>query len=291
MNIAIAGISGFTGSELKKTSEKASWKVTAIPRALTSDKSRIQELTEIVTDADVIINLSGAPIIKRHTNKYRQILWESRIVTTQSLVRAIELSAKKPELLISLSATGIYKAGHSHDEFNYVYDDGFLGTLCMSWENEAMRAETHHVRTVILRTGIILGEKGGIIKKLSSIFKLGLGAVILPPGSPFPWVHISDFTEICMHMIRQTECRGVYNLSANENTTQRDFAKAFAKALKKPLLFIVPGFFLKIMFGKGADIITRNASVKTERLREANYEFLFTDIQSAMKDILTSKQD
>lgn len=286
MKIAITGISGFIGSELYDHFSDLSFEVVGIPRNLTSDKESIEELSAHISDADVVINLRGAQIIKRHTEKYKQTLWESRINTTQNLVKAMELSPVKPSLLISASAVGIYSPGKKHDEYNFEYDSGFVGTLCREWENEALRAQNIGVRTIILRFGIVLGKRGGVVRKLLPIFRAGLGATILPAGSPFPWIHVRDLLEICHHFIGNEQCSGVYNLSANETTTQKDFAKSFAKALKKPLIFVIPGFFLKLLFGKGADIITRTPRVTSKRLSECHAGFRFNDINTAMTDVL-----
>jgi uncharacterized protein len=285
MIIAIAGISGFTGSELKRFFENLSYKVIGIPRSLTMDSEKSGELATILSRADVVINLSGAPILRRHTRKNRQLLWESRIYTTRHLVNAMKICSLTPQLFISASATGIYKAGQLHDEFENEIDNSFLGQLCVQWEHEANKANELNIRTVNLRSGIILGKNGGVAKKLYPLFKAGLGAVILPSDSAFPWIHISDFTEICHFFVQQTNSAGAYNLISNQKTTQKDFAKAFAHALKRPLFFAVPSLMLRIVFGKGADILNKNPFVHPKRLSDEGYTFQFSDIQEAMKDL------
>ena len=286
MIIAITGISGFTGQELSKVLASKGHTIVPIARKLTDDIQETEKLASIISEVDIIINLRGAPMIRRHTKKYRQILHTSRIETTRNLVSAIEIASKKPELLISASATGIYEAEKSHNEYQCSYDPGFLGQLCTEWENAALKSKQYGTRCVIVRFGIILGKNGGIVKKLLPIFRSGLGAVILPSSASFPWVHIGDVTGFISQIIEDPNCQGVFNLSADAYTTQKDFAKAFAQALKKPLLFAIPQCMLKIIFGKGAAIITQTAQINSVRLKEAAYELQFTNIYSALKDIL-----
>ncbi len=290
MKIAISGISGFTGSELKTYFFEKGWDVIEIPRKLVSESSSVQALSELISDVNVVINLRGAPIIKRHTRTYKRILWESRIHSTKAIVRAMEQNSKKPELFISASATGIYKAGKKHDEYQHETDPGFLGQLCTAWEKEALHAESLGIRTCVLRLGIVLGKEGGVINKLFPLFNAGLGAVILPARAPFPWIHIGDFLEICQHLILCNQCSGVYNLSADASTTQKDFAKAFAATLKRPLLFVLPPVLLRILFGKGADIITKTAEVRSLRLGESGYHLMYSNIRSALSEIFGKNQ-
>jgi uncharacterized protein len=285
MKIAISGISGFIGTELKAFFEASGNEVIGVPRKLVIDDKAVEELTQLLTGVHVVINLSGAPIIKRHTSRYRKILWNSRIKLTGNIVKAMINAPIKPHLFISASAVGIYKPGVKHDEYKFEAESGFLGKLVSSWEEQAFIAQSSGIRTCVLRFGVVLGRKGGVVKKLFPLFRSGLGAVILPSSSPFQWVHIEDVKGVCQHIIQYAECKGIYNLSANENTTQKTFARAFATALKRPLLFVVPVFFLKILYGNGAHILTNSPQVESVRLREDGYELKHTDIKEAMEHI------
>jgi uncharacterized protein len=286
MKIAIAGISGFIGNRIKTTFENKSWQVVDIPRNFTSKPENMELLTTLLEEVDVVINLRGAPIIKRHTQSYKKILWESRINTTNLLVEAMQKTKSKPKVFISTSAIGIYKPNsQTHTEQTYTVNNDFIGDLCVEWEKQANKAQEIGVRTVVVRLGVVLGKDGGVVKKLSSLFKLGLGATILPAHKPFPWIHIEDVCDSVSHFIENAHSSGVYNLCANPNTNQKHFARAFAKAVKRPLLFVVPAFALKILYGKGAEIITNNPKVESVRLAQTGYNLTYNSIDEALGQI------
>jgi len=282
MKIAIAGASGFVGAELKKIFSQQNILVVPIPRELSSSSSKKKELELLISGCDVVVNLSGATIIQRHTPKAKQVIYESRINTTENLVNAMSNLASKPIVFISTSAVGIYKHGIVHHENSQQYNENWVGNLCLQWEKHAFLAEHSGVRTIVMRLGVVIGKSGGVLKKLLPLFKIGAGAVILPSSASFPWVHVEDIASFILHAVQNSQSVGVYNLTANNHTTQKDFAKAFAKALKRPLLMVVPAWALKIIYGKGAEIITRNPFVTPQRLVDEGFRFNYSDIHQTL---------
>jgi len=281
MQIAISGSSGFLGSTLKKCFEDKGWKVVDIPRFMVTDDQYLDSLTRLIEGSQVVINLRGASIVGRWTKKYMQEIYDSRMVTTKMLVNSVLTLNQKDLLFISASATGIYQEGSTHSETSKKFNTQFLGKICTDWENAALRASENGIRTVIFRSGIIIGHKGGVVKKLKPIFKIGMGAVILPSKGSFPWVHIQDWCNACLHVINNKSSEGIYNLSASHTTTQKEFAKALAKSVKRPLLFVLPGFILRIFLGKGASVLNRNPAVISERLESEGFCFKFENILDA----------
>lgn len=290
MKIAISGINGFIGSHLKQVFESDHHSVIAVPRELASNKDKISELSHLLSGCDVLINLSGAPLIHQWTTQYKQTIYNSRILITANLVGAMKLAPKPLALFISTSAVGIYEAGKQHNEYQNTIDKGFLGKLCVDWENEALIAGQTGCRVVIMRLSVVLGRKGGVVKKLYALFKSGLGAVILPSRSAFPFVHIDDLTFIIKQFIENRQMQGVYNVTTDITTTQKTFARAFAHALRKPLFLAVPGCMLRLLYGKGARIIINNPFVESKRLKEDGYVFKYQNIHDAMIDIAKSKK-
>lgn len=285
MKIAVCGISGFVGEEVKKYFEAKGFEVIGVERKISSNSQKIQELIEKFSGCEVVINLSGAPIIKPWTKKYKKEIYDSRINTTQNISKAISQMKFKPKLLISTSAVGIYQANKNHDEYNFNHNEEFLGEVCKDWEMTALKSESDEVRVVITRLGVVVGQQGGVVKKLFPLFNFGLGAVILPAKSSFPFVHINDLIRAYEFFIESKNSRGVYNIVASNSTTQLDFARAFAKALKRPLLMVVPRFILKIVYGGGADVISNNPFVESKRLREEGFEFNHSTIYSALSEL------
>jgi uncharacterized protein (TIGR01777 family) len=285
MKIAISGSSGFIGQEIIQLCQLQQIDVIQIPRHLCSSDDYIQELSELIASSDVVINLNGASILRRWTTQGKKLIYNSRVKVTERIVTAISKTTHKPQVLISASAIGIYEAGKQHNEYEYTKSTGFLGKLCTDWEEQALVSEQYGVRTAILRLGVVLGKNGGIVKRLYPLFRLGLGAVILPANSPFPFVHISDLTNTIFEIIHRHEMNGVFNLVANPKETQKSFARHFAKTLQKPLLMGIPGNILQLVYGKGATIMYQNPVVESKRLKEYEIGFQFKNSEMALTHI------
>ncbi len=282
MNIVISGISGFIGSSLKNHFLSLGWTVQDIPRQYLYDDTFVPQLVELLISSDIVINLRGASVAGRWTSSYMQKIYDSRIRGTQALVKAMKETGRSDIVFISASAVGIYEAGLIHDETSTYLSKGFLGKVCIDWEREALAAETSGIRTLIFRSGVVLGSTGGVVKKLKPLFRMGLGAVILPASDPFPWIHIDDWIQAVIHGIHTVESRGIYNLSASETTSQRDFAMAFARSVKRPLLFVLPKFMLRMILGRGAEFLNNNPFVIPARLRAEGFQFRYKDIHTAL---------
>jgi len=262
------------------------WNVLTVSRDVLLNPERFEDLMQIISQSSVVISLNGASMLRRLTPKNKILLRESRIQAVGQLTNAMKQVDKKPRLFVSVSAVGIYEPGQLHSEYDIKYNDDFIGQLCREWEAEAMKANDLNIRTVVFRLGVVLGKQGGVIKKLFPLFKAGLGAIILPSSSSFPWVHISDLAYAFVFAAENENMHGVFNLAANEQTNQKHFAMAFAKALRRPLWLVMPPFVLRIIYGKGVDIITKNPFVQSVRLKEAGFNFEFSDIDEAMSDLL-----
>lgn len=285
MKIAICGISGFIGQEIKNFFHAKGYEIIGVDRSLSSNSNRIKEFSELISTCSIIFNLSGASIIKPWTKKYQKEIYNSRIITTNNIAKAIELASIKPKLFISTSAIGIYKPNKTHSEDLFEYDNSFLTKVCKDWEGAALSVE-NNTRVVVTRLGIVLDKKGGVVKSLYPLFKLGLGAMLLPSKSSFPFVQLNDLMRAYEFVINKTECSGIFNIVASEKTTQLDFAKAFAKTLKRPLIFFVPSFVLKLFLGTAANIIIKNPFVVSNKLKQLGFVYEYSDIQAAMKKSL-----
>ena len=226
--IAMSGASGFVGSNLGSAFRKMKWKVVALGRNdLTSGL-----LAEKMTGADVIINLAGAPIIKRWSAEYKKTMYESRINITKSLVSACSQMDPKPKLFISTSAIGYYASGGPHTENNHVKADNFLGHLALDWEKEALRAKEFGIRTVIFRFGVILGKDGGALKEMLAPFKLGMGGTIGDGSQPFSWVHIEDLIRAFQTAVNDESFQDIYNLTSPTLLRIKASQKLLAKRLE-----------------------------------------------------------
>jgi len=282
MTIAVSGASGFVGSRLVAVFQDRGWKT--IPLGREDFKLAPIELAKRLLPADIILNLAGAPIIERWTEEYKRTMYASRVDVTRNIVDACAMLETKPRLLISTSAIGYYANHGVHTEENYVKADGFLGSLTQAWEDAALAAGEIGMRVVIFRFAVVLGREGGALKKMLTPFKAGLGGTIGDGSQPFSWVHIDDLIRAYDKVISDTTCEGVYNLTAPEPTTNKGLTLALSKALRKPAIFQVPRFVLRLRFGEGAQVLAQGQTVIPQRLLDSGFQFTFSDIDAAVRD-------
>lgn len=281
MRVAISGSKGFVGSHLVhelKTNYAAN--IIHIPRALLYGNT--EELSAFITDCDVIIHLSGAPIICRWTPKNKKELYDSRVITTQNLVHAIASIDNKPKVFISTSAVGIYDSIHSHSEFSTEYSDDYLGKICIDWEKAAYECDRLGIRTVIFRLGVILSDKGGAMQKALPVFKLGLGGKLGDGMQAFPYIHMKDLINAYLHVIENVESCGVYNAVAPEIVSNKTYTKSLGMALNRPTFFAVPSFLLNLLLGESAQMLLKGQQVRPKRLLLEGFIFQFASIQMAI---------
>lgn len=295
--ITIAGGTGFIGSYVANFLSKDGHKILISSR----NPERLKAFegfswnpdfedfpVDVAQRSDVIINLVGETISQRWTKKVKERLRSSRINSTRKIVDAFSKINPAGKIFISASATGFY--GSKRDEIlteNSEAGDDFLAQLCKDWESEAKKAEEFGIRTIILRIGIVIGEGGGFLAKLTPLFKLGLGGKIADGRMWMSWVHIEDLARVVKFGIENENVRGIYNVVSPNPVTNEEFTKTFAKVLNRPSFFPVPKFGLKILFGKELTEIALTASqrVKPERLIEAGFEFKYPDIETALKSL------
>lgn len=281
--IAISGATGLIGSHLTNHFLTKNWVVIPLGRKDFTESTKA--LTEKIEQTDVVINLAGAPIIKRWTNNHKEEIYNSRILTTRKLVQAIELANKKPSLMVSASAIGIYNQECVQDEYSNQFAGDFLGKVCMDWEFEAEKASSF-TRLVIVRLGVAVAQTGGALKTMLPLFRLGLGGKIASGSQPFAWIHIQDVVSAIDFMVQNQEAKGVYNLVAPGLINNRQFTIALGKALKRPTLFTVPAFALQLLYGEAAITLTGGQKVVPAKLEKENYKFLFPEINQALTNIV-----
>jgi uncharacterized protein (TIGR01777 family) len=284
MKIAISGTSGYIARNLIVELKEAHHEVVAIKK---STLYNIDQLTELLTNTSVVINLAGAPILTRWTKTSKNEIFRSRIDTTQNIVKAINgiASDKRPSLFISASAVGIYSSNELHTEESTSFSNDFVGEIVKSWE-KASEQLIPTVRKVIFRIGLILGKDAKTIQNLVPVFKMGLGGEIGSGKQPFPFIHISDVTKAIIWSIENEKSQGIYNLVAPENIDNKTFTKTLAKRLNRHSFFTIPAFALKILLGEASTLLLQSPQVFPERLLNEGFVFSFPDIISSIEEII-----
>lgn len=285
MKIKATGSSGYLGNLILNQLKENGHRVSGINRKFLMGP--IEDLKDEIRNSDVIINLAGAPILQRWTNKNKAIIFDSRVKTTQNLVQAINNLPlqEQPKKFISASAIGIYKSGFKHNENSQNFDNGFVGNVVKNWE-AASNGLSPNIQRNIFRIGVVLGKNAKTITNLLLPFKLGLGATIGNGKQAFPFVHEKDAVRAFVWAVENSKPGGTFNLVAPENISNKDFTKALAKNLKRPAILFIPKFVLKLALGEAAILLTEGAEVKPKHLLEAGFEFHYPTIAKALEEII-----
>lgn len=285
MNIKITGQTGYLGSLITKELSAHGHSITAISRDLLYGD--VDLLKDAISGTDVLIHLAGSPILTRWNKKNKRIITESRVITTQNLVRAIKKlnPDDRPKKFIQASAIGIYKALENHDENSQSFDSGFVGNVVQQWEkaSEDLPAE---INRTVLRIGLVIGKKAKTITNLLLPFQLGLGAKIGNGKQPFPFIHNADVAGVFLWAVENNSASGIYNLVAPQQISNGDFTKALAKALNRPAFLTIPEFVIKTGLGEAAVLLTDIPGVIPKNLISAGFDFKYPDIESALKEII-----
>ena len=241
---------------------------------------------KVISGSDAVINLAGEPLAGvRWTDKRKQEIRDSRILTTKVLVEAIAQADVKPQVLISGSAIGYYGTSldKSFDEYSNAGDD-FLANVCKDWEAAADVVTSLGVRLVKLRTGIVLGM-GGAIAKMLPIFQVGGGGKIGTGKQWFSWIHRDDLAELIIYAVNNAQITGALNATAPKAVTNEDFTVAFAKAIKRPAFLPVPAAALILVFGEGATVLLDGQRVVPHKAEINKFTFQYPDIDAALGQI------
>jgi uncharacterized protein (TIGR01777 family) len=250
--------------------------------------STLTHLTNL-DEYDVVINLAGESIAdKKWTDEQKRKIEDSRWSITTDVVALINAGENPPKLLISGSAIGFYgrQQGQIIDEnFSSTHDE-FSHRLCERWESLANQAQSDKTRVCILRTGIVITKRGGALQKMLLPFKLGLGGPIGNGSQYMSWIHLEDMLQGIAHLIANESCEGVYNFTAPNPVTNKEFSHELANSLSRPCLFKVPEFVLRMMMGEMADLVIYGQRVVPKRLQDSGYKFIYSEISLAFDSLL-----
>jgi uncharacterized protein (TIGR01777 family) len=301
-NVIITGGTGLIGRHLCKKLKEKGYNVALLSRKSIPEsdipvyywnpqKNEIDQ--EAIKSADYIIHLAGAGIgDKRWTKKRRQLITDSRIKTGELLYNKVHETGIKLKAYISASGIGYYGAITSDKIFTETDQPSkdFLGEICRQWEQGADRFEESGIRTVKIRTGIVLTKKGGALARMITPVRMGIGSALGKGKQYQPWIHIDDICNIYIKAIEDKSLKGAYNAVAPEYVTNREFMRTLAKVLEKPFFFpAVPSFAMKILFGKMSGILLNGSRVSADKIILAGYNFVFPDLENALKNLFQKR--
>ena len=238
---------------------------------------------------DAVIHLAGEPIsVRRWSDSKRDKIRTTRVGGTQQLAELIATAKSPPSIFISSSAIGYYG-----EQRNLLRNEdsppgeGFLSTVCTEWEKATAAAENAGIRTIHLRTGLVLSLKGGALKSMIFPFKIGIGGKLGTGEQMMSWISLDDVVGSIRFLIEKPKISGAVNLVSPNPVTNNEFAKTLGRVLHRPCIFSLPAFMLRILFGEMADeLLLSSTRVIPATLMEAGYTFKHTDLKSALEDIL-----
>ena len=296
MKIVISGASGLIGTQLVTSLKSSGHEVVQLVRRSAAAGQIMWDPKSGKLDpaslegCDAVIHLSGAGIgDKRWSDAYRKEILDSRTATTLLLANTIASLQRKPSVFLSGSAIGIYGArGDEQLTETSAHGTGFLADVCKQWEAAAKPAIDAGVRTVFLRTGIVLSPKGGALKKLLPLFRLGVGGKFGNGKQWQSWISMDDEVASIIHLLT-ANVSGAVNLTAPQPVTNAEFTKVLARVVKRPAIVPVPTFAPKILLGgELADaLLFTGQRVMPQALTASGYVFKHSTLESALRSLLT----
>lgn len=292
MNILVTGGTGFIGHALVQSLIEHQhvcivW--CRHPSKIPQGCRAVTELTQIDSQQpiDAVINLAGSPIDRRWTPAVKHDLMQSRVQTTETLMRYLKSLLVKPKVLIQASAVGYYGPRQTGTVTESTAPNaGFTHTLCQAWEHAAEQGLSFGMRVVIARFGVVLGHARAL-KRMALPFRFYVGSSIASGAQMVSWVHLHDVIQAIHYLMQATACQGAYNVTAPMPTSNKALSTAIAKTLHRPLWFNMPECVVRVLFGEmGEQLLLDSQSVIPERLLDAGFKFKFESVEQAIADLL-----
>jgi hypothetical protein len=311
MRIIIAGGSGLIGRDLTSALlndgdqvtilSRRSGLASGIPaevRIIQWDGKTLKDWCNEIENADVVINLVGENLFgdgfvpSRWTAARKERLVQSRVDSGKVLTMAIEKAIHKPDVFIQSSGVGFY--GIQQDKSFIEGDPGgndFLANLCKEWEVSTAPIEKLGVRRVIIRSGVVLTDKGSAFRLLVLPYQLFVGGRIGSGKQVYSWIHHVDEVNAIRFLIHNDQAKGEYNLCSPQPVTNDEFGRMIAKVLKRPHYFPIPALILKIALGEVASMVLDGQRVLPNKLLLQGYVFKYPKLEQAITDLLSKSKN
>nr|WP_314865835.1 TIGR01777 family oxidoreductase [uncultured Flavobacterium sp.] len=300
-NVVLTGGTGFIGKKLTQLLLENGFSVSILSRTAKKnlegisyfqwdvDAGTIDE--QAIVNADYVIHLAGENIgAKRWTTARKKAILDSREKSTQLLYACLQKNNKQLEAFISASGVGIYGAITDElvcTELTPAASD-FLGTVCQKWESATVPIRDLGIRTVQIRTALVLGKGDGVLQQLLPLFRYKLGSAIGSGKQYMPWIHIDDLCRIYLAAITNSEMQGPYNAAVNDSTTNTVFSNTLAKVIGYTIWMPnVPAFVLQLALGQIAQLVLKGRRVASDKIEKTGFQFRFTNLEKALKDCLS----
>ncbi|MEM3373556.1 MAG: TIGR01777 family oxidoreductase [Candidatus Anstonellales archaeon] len=296
--ILISGINGLIGKKLA-SELKNDFEIIGLVRDIKRAKEVLPDfelfqwspsekyMLEAVEKSNIVINLSGRSIAKgRWTEKVKNEIYNSRILSTRKLADLILKSSKKPELFIVASAVGYYglDINKVSDEDSEPSND-FLGKVCIDWEKESNVVDDAGVRRVNIRISTVLSRDGGALPLVALPFKFFAGTYFGSGNQFFPWIHEKDLVNLFRFIIENENVSGPINAVSPHSVTMKEFCQTLGKVLHRPCFLRIPEWKMKILFGEMSEILIKGGKVIPKKAIQLGFKFQFENLEEALKEL------
>jgi uncharacterized protein (TIGR01777 family) len=293
MRVLITGAHGLIGTALQTSFTEKGYEMLLATRREPQNGSEIQWDVETgfaeperLEGLGAVVHLAGESVSGlRWTEEKKKAIRDSRILGTRSVVDAISKVADRPKVFIAASAIGFYgERGDDEMTESSAAGDTFLAEVCREWEGEARRAEDAGIRTVLLRTGIVLSKDGGALGTMLTPFKLGVGGVVGSGKQWMSWISLDDHIAAINYAIENDTLRGAVNSVAPNPVTNHDFTKVLGEVLYRPTFLPLPEFAVSMVLGEMGDaLLLASTKVLPKRLEQAGFEYRYPHLKTAIE--------
>ena len=293
MKVLITGANGLIGKALQRSFEEKGYDLLLASRRDPVDEKHVKWTVEDgfadpekLEGVDAVVHLAGESVSGfRWTEEKKKAIRDSRVLGTRNVVLTICSLKRRPKVFIASSAIGFYgeRGEEEVNEFSPA-GDTFLSEVSKEWEAESRRAEDGGIRTVLLRTGIVLSKDGGALGTMLTPFKLGVGGVVGSGKQWMRWIALEDEVAIINYAIENENIRGAINAVAPNPVRNEEFTKTLGDVLYRPTFLPLPEFAVSMVFGEMGDaLLLSSTKVLPKRLLDEGFEFRYPNLKEALE--------
>ena len=292
--ILVSGVSGPIGTALLPALSRGGYEVVRLVRARAANERQIawtpaEPLApSAVSGFDALIHLAGETIVGRWTETKKKKIRDSRVLGTRNLAQALAQTSAKPRVYVCSSAIGYY--GDRGDELlteSSAAGSGFLADVCRELEAATQPAADAGIRTVEIRTGVVLSPEGGALGKMLTPFRLGAGGRIGDGHQWMSWIDVEDLVAAILHILKTDSLAGPVNMVGAVPVTNAEFTKTLASVLGRPAVFPMPAFAVKLAFGEmGETVLLGSQRVEPAKLTNSGFAFRFRTLRESLEHVL-----
>jgi len=296
MNILVSGATGLVGSALVPALESAGHSVPRLVRQRPPagspdvywDPTGQFDPVGGIEGFDAVVHLAGESVVGRWNRGKKTRILNSRKLGTMTLASAVARSKRPPKVVVSASAVGYY-GNRGDEELNEESTSGsdFLSDVARQWEAALAPATKAGIRTVMLRIGFILSPRGGGLARMLPPFRMGVGGKVGSGRQWMSWVSLADVVGAIQHALATESLRGPVNAVAPNPVTNAEFTRTLGRVLRRPTLFPLPGFAVRLAFGEmGKTLLLSSQRVQPVKLQASGFQFRHPELEGALRELL-----